>query len=73
MALDSIHLLKMLAQGHQDLAFSNLHESGLTATDVGLFRSETHKWGMAFTIAYECPAKEQIAQHEITFFPTYYI
>ena len=36
---------------------------------VGLFRSETHKWGMASTAACECGGKEQIAEHVITSFP----
>ena len=40
-------------------------------TGVGLFRSTIHKWGMALTAACECRAKEQTAEHVITFFPIY--
>ena len=34
-------------------------------TGAGLFRSETHKWGMISTAACECGAKEQTAKHII--------
>ena len=35
-------------------------------TGDGLFRSETHKWGMALTTACECGAKELTAEHVVT-------
>ena len=31
-----------------------------------------HKWGKAPTAAYECGAKEQTADHEITYCPFYH-
>ena len=37
--LDSISLLKMLPQRHQDLAFPNLHGSGLIASELALVYS----------------------------------
>ena len=36
MPLDSIHLLKMLAQHHRDLALPDLHGSGLIASEPTL-------------------------------------
>ena len=49
-----------------ELAFPDLHGSSLTAqTGVGLFMSETHKWGMASSATSECRAKEQKAEHVI--------
>ena len=41
-------------------------------TDIGLFRSETHKWDMASTAACECCTKEQTAEHVITSCPIYH-
>ena len=41
-------------------------------TGVGLFCSETHKWGMASTAACECGAKKQTAEHVITPCPIYH-
>ena len=41
-------------------------------TGVDLFRSETHKWDMAFTAACKCGAKEQTAEHVITSCPIYH-
>ena len=41
-------------------------------TGVGLFRSETHKWGMASTDACMCGAKEQTVEHIITSCPINY-
>ena len=41
-------------------------------TGIGLFRSETYKWGVASTRACKCGAKEQTAEHIITFFPFYH-
>ena len=38
-------------------------------TNIGLFRLETHKWGMASTAACKCGAKEQTAEHVITSCP----
>ena len=35
-------------------------------TGVGLFLSETYKWGMASMAACKCRAKEQTAEHVIT-------
>ena len=40
------------------------------STNVGLFHSETHKCVMASTAACKCGAKEQTAEHVITFSPT---
>ena len=40
-------------------------------TGVGLLRSETHKWGMVSTAGCEREAKEQTAEHVITFCPIY--
>ena len=39
---------------------------------VDLFRSERHKWGMAFTAACECGGKEQAAEHVRTSCPIYH-
>ena len=36
-------------------------------TGVGLFLSETHKWGMVSTAACECGTEEQTAEHVTTF------
>ena len=41
-------------------------------TGVGLFHSETHKRGMASTVAWKCGAKEQAAEHIITSCPIYH-
>ena len=41
-------------------------------TDVGLFRSETHKWCIASTVACECGAKKHTAEHVITSCPIYH-
>ena len=35
-------------------------------TSIGLFRLETHKWGMVFTAVCDCDAKKQTAEHVIT-------
>ena len=40
--------------------------------DVGLFCSETHKWGMASTAACECGAKKQTAEYVMTSCPIYH-
>ena len=58
---------KMLVQRHRKLALPDLHESG-----VGLFHSETYKWGMASTATCECGAKEQTIEHVITSCPIYH-
>ena len=42
------------------------------STNVGLFHSETHKCVMACTAACKCGAKEQTAEHVITFIPIYH-
>ena len=41
-------------------------------TGIGLFRTETHKWGMASTEACECGVKEQTAEHLMTFCPIHH-
>ena len=41
-------------------------------TGVGLFCSQTHKWGMASMTAWKCGAKEQTAEHIITSCPIYH-
>ena len=41
-------------------------------TGVGLFHSETHKWIMTSTAACESGAKEQTAEHVITFYTIYH-
>ena len=39
---------------------------------IGLFRLETHKWGMTSTAACECGTKEQTSEHVITTCPIYH-
>ena len=41
-------------------------------TGIGLFHLEMHKWGMAFTMACECGAKEKTAEHVIISCHIYY-
>ena len=40
-------------------------------TEVGLFRSLMHKWGMDSTASCECGAEEQTADHITTMCPIY--
>ena len=44
----------------------------LLRTGIGLFRPTIHNWGMAPTAACKCGAKDQTAEHVITFFPIYH-
>ena len=41
-------------------------------TGVGLFRSKTHKWSIAFTAACKCGAKDQTTEHAIASCPLYH-
>ena len=41
-------------------------------TGVVLFHSKTHEWGMVSTATCECDAREQKAEHVITFGPIYH-
>ena len=51
---------------------SALAKSNHFGTRIGLFRSETHKWGMASTAACECGAEEQAAENVILSCPIYH-
>ena len=71
-ASSSIHLLKMLTQRHREFPRAALVRLNCLQNDVGLFVSETHKWGMASMAARDCGAKDQIAEYVLIFCPIYH-
>ena len=62
----------MFAQSHYNLAFPDLHGLDLMTSEPALvIPIKIHKCDMASTMASECRAKEQTAEHVITSCPIY--
>ena len=55
-----MHLLRMLTQCQQELAFPDLHESSLLTASEPTLVSETHNCGLS---DYDRGAKKQTAEH----------